>query len=202
MVLVSHRYKFIYIKNKKVAGTSVEAFFEKYCVGEKKEKSYVIQHSSKPKCTMSGIIGNREFTPNKSLIYYNHMTAVELKRALGETIFGDYYKFCVVRNPYDVLVSGYYYSKTTDSFAEFIEKRVERSNYERYSIDDAPICDFYIRYENLLEDVEAVCKKLGVEFDLSQMPNFKGDYRHNKDYRSMYDEYTRKKVEESCKKER
>jgi hypothetical protein len=32
MVLVSYLHKFIYIKNAKVAGTSVEAFFEKYCV--------------------------------------------------------------------------------------------------------------------------------------------------------------------------
>ena len=31
MVLVSHRYNFIYIKNKKVAGSSVESFFGKYC---------------------------------------------------------------------------------------------------------------------------------------------------------------------------
>ena len=29
MVLVSHKYKFIYIKNKKVAGSSVESFFWK-----------------------------------------------------------------------------------------------------------------------------------------------------------------------------
>ena len=29
MVLVSHKYKFIYIKNVKVAGTSVESFFGK-----------------------------------------------------------------------------------------------------------------------------------------------------------------------------
>ena len=44
MTLISHRYNFIYIKNKKVASTSVEAFFEKYCVDPKKAvNSRIIQ---------------------------------------------------------------------------------------------------------------------------------------------------------------
>lgn len=43
MVLVSHRFQFIYIKNRKVAGTSVEAFFEKYCDEPKKIKITIIQ---------------------------------------------------------------------------------------------------------------------------------------------------------------
>ena len=30
MVLISHKYKFIYIKNVKVAGTSVESFFGQF----------------------------------------------------------------------------------------------------------------------------------------------------------------------------
>ena len=40
MVLVSHKYKFIYIKNVKVAGTSVESFFGKYCIDPEKDYSY------------------------------------------------------------------------------------------------------------------------------------------------------------------
>lgn len=30
MVLISHKYKFIYIKNRKVAGSSIQSFFGKY----------------------------------------------------------------------------------------------------------------------------------------------------------------------------
>lgn len=40
MVLVSHIYKFIYIKNMKVAGSSVESFFGKYCQDPNKEYNY------------------------------------------------------------------------------------------------------------------------------------------------------------------
>ena len=40
MVLVSHKYKFIYIKNRKVAGSSVESFFRRFCIDPKKEYNY------------------------------------------------------------------------------------------------------------------------------------------------------------------
>ena len=47
MVLVSHRYKFIYIKNRKVAGSSVESFFGKYCQNPNKEYAYTKESSQK-----------------------------------------------------------------------------------------------------------------------------------------------------------
>jgi len=34
-MLVSHKNKFIYIKNRKVAGSSVEAMFQEYCLPPK-----------------------------------------------------------------------------------------------------------------------------------------------------------------------
>ena len=57
MVLVSHKYKFIYIKNMKVAGSSVESFFGKYCQDPNKEYNYsdIIDES----IDKYGIIGAR-----------------------------------------------------------------------------------------------------------------------------------------------
>ena len=57
MVLISHRYKFIYIKNYKVAGTSVEAYFEKYCLDP--SNNYKLTHSRKQSISEYGIVGNR-----------------------------------------------------------------------------------------------------------------------------------------------
>ena len=57
MVLVSHKYKFIYIKNKKVAGSSVESFFGKWCIDPKKDYNYndkISEHNDE-----FGIIGSR-----------------------------------------------------------------------------------------------------------------------------------------------
>ena len=57
MVLISHKYKFIYIKNVKVAGTSVESFFEKYCMNP--DKKYVKSERINTKISKYGIIGFR-----------------------------------------------------------------------------------------------------------------------------------------------
>lgn len=38
MVLISHKYKFIYIKNYKVGGTSCEVFFQQFCVNNNNQE--------------------------------------------------------------------------------------------------------------------------------------------------------------------
>ena len=57
MVLVSHIYKFIYIKNKKVDGSSVESFFGKYCQNPNKEYEYTDEIDES--VSKFGIIGGR-----------------------------------------------------------------------------------------------------------------------------------------------
>ena len=58
MVLVSHRYKFIYIKNEKVAGSSVESFFGKFCVGP--DFNYTYEDDIPGKESKYGILGTRK----------------------------------------------------------------------------------------------------------------------------------------------
>jgi len=57
MVLISHRYKFIYIKCIKVASTSVEAFFRRYCLPEDQEESYEIVNNTDVIISPAGVIG-------------------------------------------------------------------------------------------------------------------------------------------------
>lgn len=44
MTLISNKKKFIYIKNVKVVGTSIESYFEKYCIPF--EKDYKQSHKT------------------------------------------------------------------------------------------------------------------------------------------------------------
>jgi len=66
MVLISHLYKFIYIKNMKVAGTSIEAYFEKYCMDPSKD--HIVEHKLDSHISKYGIVGHRTANGKKSKI--------------------------------------------------------------------------------------------------------------------------------------
>ena len=125
MVLISHRFKFIYIKNMKVAGTSIEAYFEKYCMDPNKD--HIVEHKLDSSITEYGIVGNRE--GGKRTKYFEVMGAQTIKKYIGDDIFNSYFKFCAVRNPYDKMVSLYHMMKSRYRvkyifFDEFVKKLV------------------------------------------------------------------------------
>ncbi len=209
MVLVSHLYKFIYIKNKKVAGTSVETFFGKYCIDQ--NKPYHYSEKTEEVISIFGIIGSRM---NKYNIWcnllnldkwYNHKPATLIKRDLPNGIFDRYFKFCVVRNPWDALVSRYHWDKSNLSFIDWIKKYdfQQQNNWDIYTINDIPVCNFYIRFENLKEDIIKVCKILKItNYNLDDLPNYKSNYRNSKKhYREYYDSETQNIVYQKYKKE-
>lgn len=200
MVLISHLKKFIYIKNSKVAGTSVEAYFERYCLDPNRNIKIVEKRNTE--ITKFGIIGNRE--DGISNKFYNLMSANEIKKLLSKDIFNSYFKFCVVRNPYDKMVSLYNMLKNRNklklSFEEFC-KRHHCINYKRYFINNKSCIDFYIRFEYLKEDLEKVCNILNIKFDYSLLPKFKTQFRKDNDYRKYYTEETKKIVYEKHIKE-
>ena len=200
MVLVSHKYKFIYIKNKKVAGSSVESFFGKYCIDPKKDYNYnddISEHIDE-----FGIIGSRGSGCNTSDKWKNHKKASSIKRDLGKKIFDEYLKFCVIRNPYDKMVSRYYYNKSKLSFEEFV-KTTHNNNLKIHSIDKKSVCNYFIRFEYLEEDINTLCKKLNIDsYDLSLLPKHKSTQRKNKKHWSeYYDDETKQIVYNKHKKE-
>jgi len=107
-MLVSHRYKFIYTKTVKTAGTSVESYFEPYCM---KEGEWSFAHSRDEYTSETGIIGYRGNQIPDDCVYYNHMPAQKIKNLLGEDIWNSYFKFCVVRNPFSKAASYYYFEE-------------------------------------------------------------------------------------------
>jgi len=204
MVLISHRFKFIYIKNMKVAGTSIEGYFEKYCMDPNKD--HIVEHKLDSSITEYGIVGNRE--GGKRTKYFEVMGAQTIKKYIGDDIFNSYFKFCAVRNPYDKMVSLYHMLKSrypeqyNISFDDFVRKN-DCYNFARYTLENCKSCiDFYIRFEFLQEDLEKVCKQLNIEYDLSKLPEFKSDYRKdNDDYKQYYNEELKKIVYDRHKEE-
>lgn len=218
MVLVSHKHKFIYIKNYKVAGTSVETMFEKYCIDD---DEHCPTHMTSEKNSKAGIIGSRtgpyeppsdEYKKSK---WKMHKSATFIKKELGDDVFDSYYKFCVVRNPWDVAVSSYYFRQGLHeiepkqnplfkSFNVFTRglKYNTLNNWSLYTIDNKPVCDYHIRYENLKEDILKVVSDLKLpNFDIDKLPTYKNEFRKNKNYRELYDDELTERVRNFCSSE-
>ena len=99
-------------------------------------------------------------------------------------------------------VSRYYWNNSKQKFSDFA-KCTNVSNLDIHCIDGNSVCNYFIRFENLEEDIVNLCKILGIKnYDLNDLPNHKSSSRKNKShYRNFYDEETRKIVYENHKKE-
>ena len=192
-MLVSHRYKFIYLKARKVAGTSTEAFFEKYCRSIQEENTYKHRHASDEYVSQYGIIGTRMNGNKGTGTWYNHKPISEIISDLGEDKYLQYYKICNVRNPFDMSVSLYHDLGGTkvdkQMFFKFLKRkdvlRLLQCNKDMWSIhDNEDFC--YIRFEQIDQDLLNCCKKVGI-IPLGQLPEYKKN-NHRKNYQLYFNE--------------
>lgn len=196
-MLVSHRKRFIYTKTMKTAGTSVEAYFERWCLPE---GAWSPAHYRDESVTEAGIVGYRGPDPS-GCRWFNHMPAAEIRRGVGEETWNSYFKFCVVRNPYDRLVSAFHFQERADAmadrgndrpasgdgkadpsgviqrFREWVRAGGTVPDLDTYVLDGRLCVDFAIRFEALLEDLETVCRRIGVPSEPESLPRLKAGYR-------------------------
>ena len=104
LMLVSHRKKFIFTKTRKTAGTSVESYFERYCMPE---GEWQPSHTRQEYVSESGIIGYRG-GDTTGYTWFNHMPAARIRELVGNEIWNSYYKFTIIRNPFEKLVSDFW----------------------------------------------------------------------------------------------
>jgi len=191
-MLVSHINKFIFLKTIKTGGTSVEIFFEEFSVFEPKTYS-VGEESTKSVETSAGIVGARgpSIHSQSKITYFNHIPAKSLKSKIGDDIWNAYFKFSIVRNPYDELVSRFWFymgpkrrlllanSEASTIHSHFREWVMTQKNLNSpiYLIRDQLAVDYLIRYESLREGVEKVCSILGLTKSISELGSFKGNFR-------------------------
>lgn len=202
-MLVSHINKFIYTKTVKTAGTSVESYFEPCCM---ESGTWTADHYREASISPAGIIGFRGESKPPDCIWYHHMPAKKIRAQLGEEIWSEYYKFCVIRDPFDKAVSAFYYfwrNRETPrpgrrmpllkrmsllvrrggarSLSEEFELWLESGNLpvdrDKYMIDGAICLDGFIRYEALNEGLSDVCSRVGVPFEPERLPTFKSGIR-------------------------
>lgn len=182
-MLVSHDRKFIYLKCGKTASTSTESFLQPFC-GDTQYVTDVTQVSQR------GIISH-PFHPLPGTEFRAHIPARELKAVLGEQIWESYYKIANVRNPFDSIVSAYFdqkpYYGDDPTFEIWWRDKFPRNDYiwDIIEIDDCLAVDYVIRCESLLEDVEHVCERLGIDFDANTFPKLRSTERPSRDGRKI-----------------
>ena len=142
-------------------------------------------------------------------IYLQHATCKTVLEIAGENIFDNYYKFCVVRNPYSRLQSVYYYGinqygKESGSFKKFIMALPSRISNEvnlrgshftpqihHTHIDGISVCQSIGRFERLDIDLDAIKKDLKI---LVKTPRL--NTQRNKQFRknAKWDHYDREMI--------
>jgi hypothetical protein len=101
-LILNHKYKFIFIKSFKTAGTSLEIALSKFC-GNKDIITPIVKEDERLRSKLN-------FTPPQNYEgMREHMSATEIKNKIGTELFNDFFKFVVIRNPYEQVISAYYW---------------------------------------------------------------------------------------------
>ena len=122
-MIISHKYKFIFLKTAKTAGTSIEIALSKFCgtndiitpISPADEEIRKKLGYPGPQCFALPIKGRSAGgTPKTALQeerifrFYNHISAKQVKAYIGKEVWDSYYRFCFERNPWDRVISLYY----------------------------------------------------------------------------------------------
>ncbi len=163
-----------------------------------------------PKLTRSE---NRPFRIRKELKnlirgekYRSHMVAAEIRQRVGRTIWDAYQKVTIERNPWDKVVSEYFWArrhkKNQIPFEQWVaEGRWAGSHFEFYTIGGEVAADRFLRYESLSEDFNDFMCDLGIEHP-PVLPQAKKGFRKQKQhYREIHTEYTKQRTAEEYARE-
>jgi sulfotransferase famil protein len=222
-MIISHEHKYIFIKTNKTAGTSIEIALSKFC-GRRDVITPIVPEDEEVRKKL-GYRGPQnywatlsDYSPRelarwvlrsvRKRRYYNHISAREIRPHLGAQVWSSYYKFCFERNPWDRVISYYYWRCKTEprpTISEFIDSdvalKLKRRGYDLYTIDGRVVVDKICRFEKLTEEMETVRVQIGVPEPLD-LPRTKTKYRQDqRSYREILGEEDRAKIAALFKEE-
>jgi hypothetical protein len=196
MVVVSHEHEYIFIHNYKVAGSSI-----KRALRDDRSpwrKAYVHLRNR-----LGDVVGDDYWQT-----FHSHATAREVRDALPDGLWEEYYTFGFVRNPWSWQVSLYFYMLQTpehyqhdlvsemDGFEEYIHWRVteDKTLQQEFFVDESGelLVDHVGRLENIQEEFQTICEVIGL--DGVSLPH-KNESSHDH-YTEYYTEETRELVAE------
>jgi hypothetical protein len=184
-LLISHTHELIYLKTVKTAGTSVEVLLQK-CLFPDVPATHAFEGLANDRGII-GTRGNRNDFP-----FFNHMTAVQLKVLVGEEVFKKYLRVACIRNPYDKMVSWFWFTiparlrrllrympflVTKIFFVSWLNRDFPEPDSRIFINQNEVQVDTFLRYENLANDVRELLDRIGFSSVDVDLPNLKSEYR-------------------------
>ena len=185
-MIVCHPLKLLFVKTKKVGGTSFEIALSAFC-GEDCLITPITRADEETRTAM-GFRGAQNyenprwpgFNAETKGIFYNHMPAGQIKSGVPKALWDNYRKITIVRNPFDVAISRYWWEGGPASGMTFEEYVIANPGQLKENQLIAPlngdvVLDHYLRYENLETDLHAI--GLGKIFKISRNIRAKSEIR-------------------------
>lgn len=179
-MIVSHIHKVIFLKPRKVAGTSFEIALSKYCgpddvitpispddeelrkrLGYRGAQNYhkgLVDILRKPAKADLKHLARLKMPP----LFHNHISARAARELIDGSVWQSYLKLSIIRNPWDCMISSYFWSqrakKDPRPFAEWCQRHPEKfgDNNPSYLIGGQVAIDRFIRYEEIEADIKSL----------------------------------------------
>ena len=213
-MIISHKHKFIFIKTEKTAGTSMEIALSRFCGPEDiltriSKNDELLRQQSDYRRPQNFLIPLRRYSQQdivsvicrrKRLSFYNHCTAAFIRSHIDPDAWDTYYKFCFERNPWDKVISLYYWwhgREPRPTISEFIQSGAPNriAGFDLYTIFGEIVVDQVFLYEQLDQAVDEICRRLGLPEPLT-LPHAKAGHRENRrPYQEILSKADRKKIE-------
>lgn len=193
-MLLSPKYRFLFVHIPKTGGTSIRVALRGYKWKDPWRIPLFV-------CSrLSALSGHR-----LACKLPRHAKIVAAKEMLPRDFFDSLFKFAFVRNPWDLQVSSYHHirrerphlMKDLPSFEAFLKHKlnpdrpyvfhfdvsIERQSDYLMDLDGTILTDFIGRYENLEEDFQEACRRIGIR--APALPH-KRKASDRQDYRAYY----------------
>ena len=221
-MIISFKYKFIFIKNYKTAGSSIERYLYNFLT-----KNDIIAPTNlqginwQSKFDAQTLIKNfdkeiSELYINRQAAYFAHMPAWLIRERIGKKIFSNFFKFAVLRNPWDQFVSHFHWLNNINnkhriniSWQELIndlEFKLSISNnlFNYYKISEfqnrESIIDSICNFDDLDNDLNKVFKFLNIPYKPNSLLRLNASL-NRKDYKVYFNSKDKNLIKNKFSKE-